>query len=201
MIRYLLDERVPTLLAAQCQHPKLARLAGCGPWMANEIPGGVSLTRGQADKWTDPIVSPVDGLRFQLADPMPAFRIADFLRPNADRGNPVKLRSGHTIPILPCVLHDGLEINLDGSLGQPAGEYAQAGARLFDRRLSLDDGEVIRLDDKDLIAFCRLALMSCTTLTVELVHAFRLISTSDLEALLDAGTGLPKADAGEQSSP
>jgi len=196
MIRYLLDERVPTLLAAQCQHPKLARLAGCGPWLANEIAGGVSLTRGSAERWTDPIVSPIDGLRFQLADPLPEFRLSDFLRPNADRGNPVRLRCGHAIPVLPCVVHDGLEITLDGSLGTPAGDYAALGCRLFDRRMSLGDGEVITLDDKELIHFARLAIMSCTTLTAELVHAYKLLSTSDLEPLLDAGTGLPKPDAG-----
>lgn len=195
MIRYLLDERVPTILAAQCQHPKLARLAGCGPWMANEIPGGVSLTRGQADKWTEPMASPL-GLRFQFADPMPEFRVADFLRPNADRGNPVRLRCGHTIPVMPASIHDGLEIGLDGSLGVPAGEYARLGASLFDRRCGLSEGQCISLTDPDLISFCRLAIMSCTTLTAELVHGYHLLSTADLEALFDAGTGLPKADAG-----
>jgi hypothetical protein len=63
----------------------------------------------------------------------------------------------------------------------------------------MKEGEVMPFNDPELIQFCRLALMSCTTLTVELVHAFRLLSTADIEPLLEAGTGLPKADAGGAS--
>ena len=199
MIRYLIDERIPTLTAAQCQHPRLARLAGCGPWSATETATGVMMTRGQSDRWTDPKVSPIDGMRVQLADPMPAFRVADFLRPNADRGNPVRLRCGHVIPVMPAALHDGLEIGLEGGLGAPAGEYARLGQSLYDRRCALGEGDCIPFNDPELIQFCRLALLSCTTLTAELVHACHLLSTADIEPLVEAGTGLPKADAGGAS--
>jgi hypothetical protein len=199
VIRYLLDERLPLIQAAQCQHMKLQRLAGCGPWLATQTPEGIALTRGEANTWTAPFVSPLDGLRFQLADPLPAFRVQDFLRPNADQGNPVRLRCGHVIPVLPASVHDGLEIGLDGSFGLPAGEYARIGGRLYDRQLAQPDGQGIPLSDPDLIAFCRLALLSCTTLTAELVHAYKLLTTADLSALWDAGVGLPKADAGGAS--
>ena len=86
-------------------------------------------------------------------------------------------------------LNDKNEIGIDGKLGDPTGEYGVKATRLWERQQIGD----IHLNDPDMVAVCRMALRSCSTLTDEEIHIHRLLSTGDVAAIWGAVTGLPKA--------
>lgn len=186
MIRYYLpaDVRIPLLAASQCAHPLLRRLAGRGPWTTSETEHGICLQRGTATAWTE-IKPGLDGLRFQVADPLPDFATAVKIN---DRGPIawVPLSVGK-VPVR-LSYHAAVEIGLDGQPLGPCDEYGQAGVALWDR---MQTGEV-QLLDPQLLAFIRLALASQTDLTVELMHAYKLITSTSIPAIFEAATGLPK---------
>lgn len=150
--------------------------------------GGVTLTRGASDAWTD-WADGLNGLRYRNAVTMPAFSQAVSVK---DHGNTasVKLHVG-SVPVR-LVQFSPVFIGLDGTPSGPADEYGRLGSRLWDR---LKEGDMPLLD-KDLIHFCRLALMSCTNLTEELCHVYGLITTATVEDILDTASGFPKAVAG-----
>jgi hypothetical protein len=192
MIRYHLARRADLAAVASCQLPELARLRGRGPWTAAETTGGVCLTlaRGPSVATWGPIQPGLGGLQYQLADPLPPFLAAEWIVRQAG-ATPVQLRCGHVLPIIPAA-SDGVEITLDGQLGGPVTQYGRLAATLWER-LAAED---VQRTDPSLIEFCRLALLSSTTLTAELVHAFRLLASSDVEAILEVAAGLPKVEPG-----
>lgn len=201
MIRYRLPESLAPQQAATLEHPALRRLRGRGPWSCAQVPGGVALTHHLAasvQAW-GPELAGMGGLSYTLPDPMPAFVPAAWIR-KGSVGDLVRLRCGHEIPVAPAAA-DGISIGLDGQLGGPVSEYGRLAVSLWDRVAALGAGDSIPFSDPDLIALARLACMSCTTLTEELVHAFGLISTGDLGTLFDAAVGIPKAEAGAHGSP
>mgnify|MGYP007071639958 CR=1 FL=1 len=188
MIRYYLDQTLSLMAAAQCQHPALARLRGRGPWSASESPGGVMLQRGNAAAWGE-IKNGLDGLRYQLADPLPPIMSSITVD---ERGAVAFIDlPGCRLPIK-LAAYAPVSIGLDGTPQGPCDEYGQAGVRLWDR---LNSGELL-VADPELIAFCRLALMSKTNLTAELVHAYNLITTETIPQIFDTANGIPKAEAG-----
>lgn len=189
MIRYYIDKTMPLMAASECRHPALVRLRGRGPWRASESDGGTCLQRGDAAAW-GPIVSGLDGLRYQLADPLPPLMSAVV---TDDRGSVafVDLPGAVRLPIK-LAAYAPVAIGLDGLPQGPCDEYGQTSTRLWDR---FSAGE-LSLTDPQLIAFVRLALMSQTNLTVELIHAYGLITTDTIPAIFDAANGIPKAAAG-----
>ena len=191
MIRYYLDQSIALLAAAQCQHQALARLRGRGPWAASESGGSIMLQRGTASAWSE-IKSGLNGeLRYQLADPLPPLLQSI----TTDERGPVAfvdLPGGVRLPIK-LAIYAPVSIGLDGLPEGPCDDYGQTGARLWDR---LNAGE-LPVTDPQLVAFCRLALMSQTNLTAELIHAYGLLTTDTIPAIFDAANGIPKkAEAG-----
>lgn len=192
MIRYRLPGFHDPLAAASGSHPALARLAGRGPWACADTPEGVVLTRGGAAAW-GPWVPGVGGLEYSLADPLPACDPLTLPQPGlAGEGSPVSLRCGIVVPVRPAGW-DGSVIGLDGQLGAPASAYGRAVAALYDRILAAGD---LPPSDPQAIAVARMALLSATTLTEELIAAWGLLSTGDVVALFLAAAAIPKADAG-----
>jgi hypothetical protein len=188
MIRYHLDASLPLMAASRCDHPALARLKGKGPWSATDG-AGVCIQRGTADAWTE-IKPGLDGLRYQLADPLPPLMTAITIRDTGPIGW-VDLPGAVRLPVR-LATHAPVAIGLDGTPQGPADEYGMLAARLWDR---LQSGDLPVLDPA-LIKFCRLALMSQTNLTEELCHAYGLITTDTVPAIFDAANGIPKAEAG-----
>ncbi len=189
MIRYFLDETIALLPAADCAHPKLARLRGRGPWTASDMPGGIRLQRGDAAKWGE-IKKGLDGLRYQLADPLPPILNAIT---TDDRGNVamVDLPGGIRLPIK-LAAYAPVAIALDGTPEGPCDDYGQTATRLWDR---LNGGD-LPVTDPQLVNFVRVALMSRTNLTAELCHAYGLVTTDTIPLIFDMANGIPKAEAG-----
>lgn len=192
MIRYRLPGIHDAAAAAQMAYTALARLAGRGPWTCVDSPEGVVLTRGHADAWGE-WQSGLGGLDYALADPLPACDPAALVRPGpTGEGLPVALACGVTLPVRPAAW-DGQVIGLDGSVGGAASSYGLAVAALYDRIVAAGD---LSPTDPQAVAVARQALLQCTTLTEELVHAWGLLSTRDVPAIFLAAAALPKADAG-----
>ncbi len=189
MIRYFLDQSVTLLSAAQCLHPQLARLRGRGPWAASDAPGGIRLQRGDAANWGE-MKPGLDGLRYQLADPLPPILNAIT---TDDRGNVVMvdLPGGIRLPVK-LAAYAPVGIALDGTPEGPCDDYGQTAARLWDR---LNGGD-LPVTDPQLINFVRAALMSRTNLTAELCHAYGLVTTDTIPLIFDMANGIPKAEAG-----
>jgi hypothetical protein len=182
VIRYYLNESIPTLAAARCEHPALARLRGRGPWTAIDGTGVACVQRGQAAAWGE-IRDGLGGLRYQLASEMPDLMSA--IRVNATGPIAwVTLRDGIRLPVR-LAAYAPVCIGLDGQPDGMADDYGAAATRIWDRMQSGPVG----VTDPELVAFARRALMTCTDLTDELCHAFRLITTDSVQAILDAATG------------
>lgn len=196
MIRFRLAERIATIAAALCDHPKLARLREFGPWQATGSPDGVILTRTDAIARTDwgPWHKGLDGLEYAVPDPLPPFVMADWLRKPAREGILVTLRCGATVPVAPSYL-DGAEIMLDGSVAGPVNRYSRLVSELWDRTATGPIGPT----DPTVLEFARLAVSSCLRLPPEATHAWHLLATSDIQPLFDAATSLPKAEAGARA--
>lgn len=193
MIRFRLNERINPLHAATCQHPAFARLAGLGPWQAQQHGSATVLTRLDALNRTDwgdwrPGLGQLD---YAVPEPLPPFAISDWLSNPPREGIPVRLRCGLSVPVAPAYL-DGVEVMLDGSLAASVSPYGQLVQKLWDRTAHSGIGPA----DPEVIEFCRLALASCLRLPAEAIHAWHLLSTSDVQALFDAATTLPKTAAG-----
>lgn len=189
MIRYYLDETVQSLAASRCEHPKLARLRGRGPWVATDTPdGGVMLQRGSASSWGE-IKPGIGGLRYQLAAELPPIKQAIAIN---DVGQLAWVDlPGIKLPVK-LALYAPVSIGIDGAPEGPCDDYGQLSARLWDR-LNADD---LPVADPQLVEFARLALMSRTNLTHELCHAYGLITTETIPAIFDAANSVPKADCG-----
>lgn len=185
MIRYYLDAQLPQLAAARCDHPALARLRGRGPWTAHDHHGSVMLQRGEAAAWGE-IKPGLNGLRYQVANPLPPLLAS--IQVN-DRGSIawVDLPGGVRLPIK-LAAYAPVAIGLDGLPEGPCDDYGQTAARLWDR---LNAGD-LPVADPQLVAFCRLALMSQTDLTPELIHAYGLLTTDTIPQIFDAANGVPK---------
>jgi hypothetical protein len=187
MIRYYLDVQVPLLAASRCDHPMLVRLKGRGPWSASDSPSGVRIQRGTAAAWGE-IRHGLDGLRYQLADPLPpvsAIAVRD-VGPVAWVDLP-----GVRLPVK-LATYAPVAVGLDGKPEGPADDYGRTSAALWDR---MNAGELPILDPL-LVQFCVLALMTQTDLTPELIHAYGLINTDTIPQIFDAANGVPKAEAG-----
>lgn len=182
MIRYILAHAMPSLAASQCAHPELARLKGRGPWTASDHPEGVCIQRGSSPTW-GPVKQGLGMLRYQLADPLPPFAasvrmvetgpVAWVELPGAIR-IPVKLAS-----------YAPVAVGLDGQPEGFADEYGMLGSRMWERWQQAD----LPVLDPQLVAFARMALMSQTDLTAELIHAYGLLTTETIPAILYAATG------------
>jgi hypothetical protein len=187
MLRYWIDGEVELMRAACCVPNSLRRLAGCGPWEAAHEGGRTSLRLSRFPEpaaW-GPEQEGTGGLVYQLADPLPAFDPADWLRSGVD-SVPVPLIGGGLIAVVPAVIA-GCVIDIRGQLGAPVvmGAY-QAALRAF---LARGEHEVIAYDDPDLVALLRLAIRSGTTLTDELIHAWELLTTADVDNIIHAAIG------------
>jgi hypothetical protein len=182
MIRYILDQALPQLAAAQCQHPALARLKGRGPWTALDQAVGTVVQRGTAAAWTLPAPG-LGGLQYQLADPLPP--LMEVITVN-DRGAIawVDLPGAVRLPVK-LAAYAPVSIGLDGQPEGPADEYGITAARLWERWQAAD----LPVIDPQLIAFCRLALMSQTNLLPEIIHAYKLLTTETAPQILYAATG------------
>ena len=192
MIRY----RLPTVqldgvAAVRCQHPALARLAGCGPWSTSINPAGTTITKGTAATWGE--WKKRGDLEYSLAYPMPPFDLATFQKPHPV-GETVRLACGVTVVVKPAAYDQAL--TLDDEPGEPVSDYGRLAESVFLRIQESD----IPYTDSEMRALCFAALRSNTTLTDELIVAYRLIAISDIDALVSAAAGLPKAAAGSGGS-
>ena len=185
MIRYWLSGEHDLVSAACCTPRSLRRLSTCGPWEAQHVGGRTSVTmlRGAAvEAWSDEQPG-TGGLVYQLADPFPEFDPDVWVRKDAT-GTIVQLTCGIPLPIQPATVA-GCVIRLDGTIGAPrlVGGYAEAMQRLLDR---VRANESIEYDDPDIVGLCRMAMRSSTYLTDELIHAWELLTTADVDAIISA---------------
>jgi len=186
MIRYYI-EGVGQSAAASLKPPALARLRGRGPWSVTETANGARLQRGTAESWGE-IKPGLDGLSYQLADPLPDLASAIAMD---DRGSIAWVDiAGHRLPVK-LAAYAPVAIGLDGTPEGACDDYGATAERLWNRLQSGD----LPVADPQLVAFARLALMSRTNLTAELCHAYKLITTDSIPAIFDAATGLGKATA------
>jgi hypothetical protein len=191
MIRYRVPDGLSPMAAVQCQHPSLARLADCGPWAAVETPQGLLLTHASAPanatwkEWS----AGIGGIMYQVVDPLPELKAADWMKPEDDLAGPVLLACGIVVMVRPACC-DGLLLGLDGSLGRPAGAYGQAVASLTDRAFR---GQVVLATDPQAVAVARMALRTGLKMSDELIHAWGLLSTGDVARLVEAAAAIPKA--------
>lgn len=189
MIRYYLDGCGQSQAAAW-KHPALARLRGRGPWKISETGSGVMLQRGDAAAWGE-IKPGLDGLRFQLADPLPDLMASIKVD---DRGSLAWVDvAGVRLPVK-LAAYAPVAIGLDGLPEGACDDYGATAERLWNRLQSGD----LPIADPMLVSFARLALMSKTDLTAELIHAYKLLTTDSIPAIFDAanGVGKPQADGG-----
>jgi len=186
MIRYYLDG-IGQQAAAALAHPALTRLRGRGPWAVTETGAGVCLQRGNSVTWGD-IKPGLDGLRYQLADPLPDLLSSIKLD---DRGSLAWVDlAGVRLPVK-LAAYAPVAIGLDGMPEGPCDDYGATAERLWNRLQSGD----LPVADPQLVAFARLALMSKSDLTAELCHAYKLITTDTIPAIFDAANGVGKAIA------
>lgn len=185
MIRYYLAETLHQLAASRCEHPALARLRGRGPWAASDHPGCVVLQRGHAASWGE-IKPGIGGLRYQLAEPLPPLLSVTRITESASSAI-VDLPGGVRLPVKLAAFAP-VAIGLDDKPEGPSDDYGQTANRLWDR---FQSGEMLIVDPQ-LIDFCRMALMSLTDLTPELIHAYGLLTTETIPQIFDAANGVPK---------
>ena len=150
--------------------------------MAIDGMGVGCIQRGQAAAWGE-IRDGLGGLRYQLATDLPDLMSAIKVRDSGPVAW-VTLRDGIKLPIR-LATYAPVCIGLDGEPDGMADDYGIAATRIWDRMQSGPVG----VTDPELVAFARRALMTCTDLTEELCHAFRLITTDSVQAILDAATG------------
>jgi len=203
MIRFRTSEPVEIDAVVAGAHPGLSRILAhrlVNGWTIARIGTGTVVTRTDAVTRTDwgPWKPGLDGLEFSTIEPLPAFKASDWLPvPELLRdGLPVRLKCGAVVPVAPSYM-EGVEVNLDGSLAGPVSTYGQVTSRLWDR----SGNGPIAPNEPDVIQFCRLAISSVIALPAEAIHAWHLLSTTDVQALFNAATTLPKAEADEHSSP
>ena len=189
MIRYWIDGHADLVAVACCQPRILRRLAGCGPWVAEHVGGRTRLTMRRGDEpasW-GPEQPGTGGLIYQLPDPLPEFDPSLWVRRDVE-ARMVQLTCGIALPV-PSAMVAGSVIRLDGSLGPPRliGGYAGQVQRLMAR---VDAGEHLEYDDPDVVELCRTALRAGTYLTDELIHAWELLTTGDVDAIVAAAAGV-----------
>ena len=196
MIRYTCRAQIGADQASRMELPELRRLHGRGPWQVGGVPGAITITRGTAPAW-GPERPALGGLTYQLPVEASAINPRDLL-PARPGSVPVILRCGVTVH-LELVTSDGVAIGLDGVLGEPTGDYGRALFEAFD---ILEPGApAVPWNHPVLVEACRQVLLHATRLPVELIHAYGLLSTGDVWALITGASGLPKADAGAGGTP
>jgi hypothetical protein len=153
----------------------------------------VQFTRGQADvdwgDWKDGL----DGWKFRLPKVVPKFDLSTY-KVDAEFATFVKLSCGVTWPIAPAAVDNtviGLDLEIDPTAS--ATEYGALALKLFERAESQAG---LERADKDLIRFCRLAMMRTVGITEEEIAAHRLLTLKDVTDIFHAAAGIPKADPG-----
>jgi hypothetical protein len=197
MIRFRVPGGIDGPQAAACACPELRRLAGCGPWTVTDDGQGLLLTHGSAvaiSAWT-PWQTGLGGLMYQLPIDLPDLVIDQWVI-RSDHAEPVRLVSGHVVPIVPAFI-DGLTITLNGGLGAPASPYGRAVATLIDRVMRGDD---VSPTDPQAVAVARQALATGLRMPAELMHAWGLLATGDISRLVEAASAIPKAACGAGNS-
>jgi hypothetical protein len=189
MIRYWLSGEHDLVSAACCMPRSLRRLSGCGPWAATHENGRTALTmqRGLDPAAWGPEQQGTGGLIYQIPDPLPEFDPALWVRRDAT-GTVVSLSCGIPLPI-PAAHVAGSVIRLDGTLGTPRiiGGYAKQLQAVLDRAQA---GDAVQYDDPDVVELCRTAIRGGSYLTDELIHAWELLSTADVDAIICAAAGV-----------
>jgi hypothetical protein len=184
--------------ASLCKHPTLARLRIAGPWRAGRNGAGdILLTQviaGQPDATDWRAEEPgLDGCFFQLAAGADAGRLRVTPHPQAAL---VPLACGLRWPVLPSYLCP-VAIGIDCKPRGVVGEYG----RLADQVLERASVGAATLDEPAVIDLVRLALASCCpALTPELAHALGMITTADVQTVLEAVWYPPKLAAAAQPS-
>lgn len=189
MIRY----RYPDLVldfaaAAACDHPRLARLRSCGPWVSAEGTPCVELEL-QVEGWQPagwgPWESGLDGCQYQVATNAE-------LAPLRRQGLPidvewVELGRGQRGPVLPAYA-EGLDLDLTGKVeSHGSGAYCLA--------VEAAQGAGNQVSWAQLLAVAQQAIMSGHRCPPELSYRLRLINTAAAVRLLGAAYGLPPGKA------
>jgi hypothetical protein len=198
MIRYRIAEKIDQLAAATCEHPLFARLRGLG-WQARYEGNATIMTAASAVTRTDwgEWRPGLGGLEFAVPDPLPPFSVNDWKPTQPDNAQLVTLKCGQRIWVTPAYL-DGGEILLDGTIAASTSRYGQLVDKIDAR---LNTVAHLAAGDPDVLGFARLAIQTCLCIPDEAIHAWRLLSSSDIQALWRAATALPKAESDAAGSP
>jgi hypothetical protein len=189
--------RLPVAQAAACAHPRLHRLADCGPWTARLVDGAVELELAVGgwspagwDDWQDGR----DGCRMQLAT-NPA--LAPLRRAEIPaEAQWVRFASGERAPIAPAYC-EGLDLSLDGEIGRNGpGPYWGALTRFC--------AVGAQATWQDAVPLALAAIRSTHRCPDELAVRLRLLTTADVGRLAMVAMGeapnAKKADPGNASS-
>lgn len=195
MIRY----RYPGLelalaAAAACDHPRLARLRTCAPWLAIED-GPYVVLELQLDDWQPAEwgtwMEGLDGCQYQTATNA---ELTPLRRQNLPiDAEWVELGAGQRGPVLPAYA-EGMDLDLTGKVeARGSGAYCQA--------VEVAQCTGPQITWAQMLPVAQHAIMSGHRCPPELAYRLRLINTASAVRLLGAAYGLPpgkaeSADAG-----
>jgi hypothetical protein len=190
------DDSIDPVAAVGLSHRRLVRLRQAGPWTftaEGEVTVATMQIAGwQADGW-HPWEPGTDGCEFALATNPPPIEATDPAEIHPD-ASPVLLACGESVWVLPA-RRAPRRLGFDGRDRGPATAYGVAAFALYDRmaaRAHTSD-EVMRV--------CLLALSSVNRrLIPEVAIGLGLISTADIQPLLEAAWRIPKAPGGGATS-
>lgn len=170
-----------------------SRLRGKGPWSAVRVGNQVEYTRGTGDVAWGPWKNGLDGWMYALPAELPKFSF-DGLKVDTDYCTVVELTCGVAWPVFPASVDNtvlGLDLEIDPSAS--CTEYGALANKLYEKA---ESAEGLKLSDKDLVKFCRMALMRSVGVTEEEIAAYRILTVNDLDAIFHAAAGIPKAEPG-----
>jgi hypothetical protein len=191
------SDSIDPAAAVGLAHPRLVRLRGVGAWSFAGL-GGLVVATMLLPGWTaagwEEWQPGTDGCEFSLATNPPSLdAIAPAtIHPDAE---PILLACGERVWVMPA-RRAARRLGFDGSDRGPASAYGIAAHDLHDR---VRDGAA---SPQDIMAVAFMAAASVNPLLLpEVCVGLGLISSADLQPLLEAAWRIPKTEtAGETSS-
>lgn len=187
---------IDPVAAVRLSHPRLVRLRQAGPWsftgQGGETIATMQIPGWEAEGW-HPWEPGTDGCEFAIATNPPPIEATDPPEIPTDAA-PIVLACGESVWVLPA-RRAPRRLGFDGRDRGPASAYGVAAFALADRMAAKvhTSDEVMRV--------CLLALASVNRrLIPEVAIGLGLVSTADIQPLLEAAWRIPKAPAGGATS-